>query len=109
MGKYQSGVKREEPRYEGPPPIWRGIGCLLIVLVPLMSYAAAELAMPFMQERGLLLCQGRCQRRGHDGAAEIRVRSHEVQRRDGLTVEATQEEEGFSKPLRRLEQRRGLR
>lgn len=54
MGKYHSGVKREEPRYEGPPPIWRGIGCLLIVLVPLMSYAAAELTMPFMQERGLI-------------------------------------------------------
>ena len=27
---------------------------MLIVLVPLMSYAAAELAMPFMQERGLI-------------------------------------------------------
>ncbi len=54
MGKYQSGVKREEVRREGPPPIWRGIGCLLIVLIPILSYAAAELAMPALQKQGLI-------------------------------------------------------
>lgn len=54
MGKYQSGVKHEEPKSEGPPPIWRGIGCLLIVLVPLISYATADLTLPFLQERGLI-------------------------------------------------------
>lgn len=54
MGKYQSGVKRAEPRAIGPHPIWRGIGCLLMVLVPLMSYAAAEITMPFLQARGLV-------------------------------------------------------
>lgn len=54
MGKYQSGVKREEPRSHGPNPIWRGIGCLLMVIVPLMSYAAAELTMPLLQAQGLI-------------------------------------------------------
>lgn len=54
MGKYQSGVKREEPRAEGPAPIWRGIGCLLIVLIPLVAYATAELTFPALQERNLI-------------------------------------------------------
>lgn len=52
MGKYQSGVKRAEPRSKGPQPIWRGIGCLLIVLVPLISYAAAEVSWPLLREQG---------------------------------------------------------
>jgi hypothetical protein len=54
MGKYKSGVKREEPLPEGPLPIWRGIGCLLIVLIPILSYAAADLSLPFFQGRGLV-------------------------------------------------------
>jgi hypothetical protein len=54
MGKYQSGVRRQEYRSQGPHPIWRGIGCFLIVLVPLISFAAAELSMPFFRERGLV-------------------------------------------------------
>jgi hypothetical protein len=54
MGKYQSGVRREEPKSQGPHPIWRGIGCFLIILVPLMSYAAAELTMPALREQGLI-------------------------------------------------------
>jgi hypothetical protein len=54
MGKYKSGVKREEPIPEGPNPIWRGIGCLMIVLVPILSYAAADVSMPFFQGRGLV-------------------------------------------------------
>ncbi len=54
MGKYQSGVKRPEPIARGPQPIWRGIGCLLIFLVPLLSYAAAEVSMPFFLSLGLV-------------------------------------------------------
>lgn len=54
MGKYQTGVRRDEPRAKGPPPIWRGIGCLLIVLVPILSYAAADLSLPFFQGQGLV-------------------------------------------------------
>ena len=54
MGKYHSGVKRAEPRATGPQPIWRGIGCLLMVLVPILSYAAAEVTMPFFRDQGLV-------------------------------------------------------
>jgi hypothetical protein len=54
MGKYQSGVKRPEPLPTGPQPIWRGIGCLLIILVPILSYAAAVVTMPFFMDRGLV-------------------------------------------------------
>jgi hypothetical protein len=42
MGKYQRYDKRK--RDERPwkiHPIWRGIGCFMILLLPLMSYAAA--------------------------------------------------------------------
>lgn len=54
MGKYQSGIRREEPRPAGPHPIWRGIGCLLIVLIPIISFAAADVSIPFFQRQGLV-------------------------------------------------------
>lgn len=44
MGKY---TKYEAPRAARQPwiihPIWRGIGCLLLVLIPILSYAGAVL------------------------------------------------------------------
>jgi hypothetical protein len=41
MGKYQTyAPEKREPKWK-VHPIWRGIGCLLIVIIPLMSYAAA--------------------------------------------------------------------
>ena len=54
MGKYRSGVRKEDTRAEGQLPIWRGIGCLLIVLVPVLSYAAAEVSMPFFLSQRLV-------------------------------------------------------
>jgi hypothetical protein len=54
MGKYKSGVRQPEPLPTGPQPIWRGIGCLLIILVPILSYATADLTMPFFSDRGLV-------------------------------------------------------
>jgi hypothetical protein len=54
MGKYRSSVRKEDSRVEGQLPIWRGIGCLLIVLVPVLAYAAADVTMPFFQSRGLV-------------------------------------------------------
>lgn len=42
MGKYHSQVKKREPRGpEGPHPIWKSLGCLMMVIVPAMSIAAA--------------------------------------------------------------------
>jgi uncharacterized membrane protein YhaH (DUF805 family) len=44
MGKYQ---QFQPPRPISKPftvhPVWRGIGCFLMILIPIMSYAAAEL------------------------------------------------------------------
>jgi hypothetical protein len=41
MGKYKSSaVKKERPPSEGPHVIWRGIGCLSILIIPAISIAA---------------------------------------------------------------------
>ncbi len=41
MGKYQSSVhKRIKPKPQGPHVIWRGIGCLMLLIVPMISIAA---------------------------------------------------------------------
>ena len=53
MGRYRETVKQKQ-KATGPPPIWRGIGCMLIFLVPVISYAAADVSMPFFLNRGLV-------------------------------------------------------
>ena len=41
MGKYRSNsVKRETVREDGPHVIWRGIGCLMLLVIPVISWAA---------------------------------------------------------------------
>ncbi len=46
MGKYQSfdRVKREERPWQ-IHPIWRGIGCIMILLILVMAYAATDLSI----------------------------------------------------------------
>lgn len=49
MGKYQS----RQPPKERPwriHPIWRGIGCLLMLVIPIMAYAGAVLLVQANQE-----------------------------------------------------------
>ena len=53
MGRYRETV-RQNQKTSGPPPIWRGIGCMLIFIVPVISYAAAYETMPFFLNRGLV-------------------------------------------------------
>lgn len=51
MGKY----KMQQPVKERPwriHPIWRGIGCLLMVVIPIMAYAGAVLLVQANQELG---------------------------------------------------------
>ncbi len=44
MTKYNlSGQRRVIKKSEGPHPIWRGIGCLMILIVPIMSFALAAI------------------------------------------------------------------
>ncbi len=45
MGKYQSFQRHQDlPRNE-VHPIWRGIGCLIIIITPLISWAAAQVLL----------------------------------------------------------------
>jgi hypothetical protein len=41
MGKYVKYQRKTYERRNETHPVWRGIGCLLMVIVPLMSYAGA--------------------------------------------------------------------
>lgn len=54
MGRYRETVKQANTGTRGTPPIWRGIGCLLLIIVPVVSYAAADVTMPFFLSRGLV-------------------------------------------------------
>lgn len=45
MGKYQKSVRVKEKKQQ-QHPIWRGIGCLMIVIVPVMSYAIGLVTYP---------------------------------------------------------------
>jgi hypothetical protein len=53
MTKYNS-LARQRPikKPERPNPIWRGIGCLIIIIVPLMSFAAAKLLIDYGLQQG---------------------------------------------------------
>jgi hypothetical protein len=47
MAKYQSYQKQKElPRNE-VHPVWRGIGCIIMLILPVISWAAAQLLLEF--------------------------------------------------------------
>lgn len=42
MGKYKSSAtRREKPKPKGPHFIWTGLGCLMMIIIPVISFAAA--------------------------------------------------------------------
>ena len=48
MGKYSSySHKKEKPRVVGVHPVMRGIGCIMIVVVPILSYGIAVLLVNY--------------------------------------------------------------
>jgi hypothetical protein len=52
MGKYQK-FQQDKPRQQVVVhPVWRGIGFLLIVLVPLMAWAAANITLDYGLKAG---------------------------------------------------------
>ena len=52
MSKYNKYErKRPEARHK-IHPIWTGIGCLMIIIVPIMSWAAAQLLVDLGHEQG---------------------------------------------------------
>lgn len=56
MGKYQYGSRMVQapPRPWEIHPIWRGIGCLMIIIIPILSYAGAVLFVDANQKNGWL-------------------------------------------------------
>ncbi len=43
MGRYDySERRRAAAKKKGPHPIWQGIGCLVIIILPIISYALAD-------------------------------------------------------------------
>jgi len=60
MGKfsqYETAVRQKERPWR-VHPIWRGIGCLLFLLVPVMSYAGAKLLFAANYRNGWLPTPG---------------------------------------------------
>ena len=54
MGKYTSSSRRPPaPKRDRIPPLVRGIGCLLFVLVPILAYGIASLLAPRLPGWGL--------------------------------------------------------
>ena len=47
MAKYAKYARKSVPRPEANP-IWRGIGCILIVVVPVISYALTAILTPLI-------------------------------------------------------------
>lgn len=53
MGKYDRvGRRSAPPRPWKIHPIWRGIGCFLLILVPIVAYAGGELLLAANQQQG---------------------------------------------------------
>jgi hypothetical protein len=53
MGKYSSYSRPQpKPRPRGVHPVMRGIGCILIVLVPFLAYGASILLVGYATARG---------------------------------------------------------
>jgi hypothetical protein len=53
MGRYQH-YQRKSVAKPGVHPIWRGIGCILIVVAPLISYALTAILIPILEKTGLV-------------------------------------------------------
>ena len=54
MGKYAKYARKPLPKPERPHPVWRGIGCLLMIIVPIMSFALASIIVPPIKATGRL-------------------------------------------------------
>ena len=45
MGKYTSIKRAPIPRPVGPHPVWRGIGCVMALIIPILSYVGGRLTV----------------------------------------------------------------
>jgi hypothetical protein len=51
--KYMKYERKPQKKNQELHPIWRGIGCLLFVIVPVLSYAITVLIIPAIQATGI--------------------------------------------------------
>jgi len=51
MSKYAKYRIRQDPK-QGMNPVWRGIGCILLVVVPLLAFGLMELLVPVLIKTG---------------------------------------------------------
>jgi len=52
MGKYSKYTRQIPPRSREAHPVWRGIGCILILIAPLLSFAGAALVVNYGLSQG---------------------------------------------------------
>ena len=53
MGKYTSATRQKEPpRVTGVHPIMKGLGCLMMIIVPIIAYGSAVLLVNMGIQRG---------------------------------------------------------
>lgn len=56
MGKFDRFERQQQQSAARPwkiHPIWRGIGCLMLILIPVMAYAAADVFLQYAPSWGL--------------------------------------------------------
>jgi len=52
MGVYNPMSRQASPPPAGPHPIWRGFGCLISLLLPIISFAGASLLIDYGTQAG---------------------------------------------------------
>jgi hypothetical protein len=58
MSKYDSYRKPLPAKNYEPHPVWRGIGCFIMLILPIISYAISVLAVDYGIQQGIRLPQG---------------------------------------------------
>ena len=55
MSKYRSYERKVPPSRNEPHPIWRGIGCLIILIVPVLSFGISTILLQLAPSLGIQL------------------------------------------------------
>ncbi len=55
MGNYFDASNQKRERKREPHPIWRGIGFAMIIIIPLFSFAGADLLVQYLRTSGVTL------------------------------------------------------
>lgn len=74
---YQTSVKKEEEKTEKVHPIWRAIGCVMIIAIPIIGFTGALLFLDYNATNHLVVWPGEFAAPGEDAFLYIKI---------GLTV-----------------------